>query len=166
MEKHMQEASATGRKTEVLYSIGEAADLLGVSVPTLRLYEREGLIIPIRKSSKHRLFKEHDIERIRCLRETINGKKVSIGGIKRLLSLLPCWKIKNCSIEAREVCPAFLEGEAPCWTLPGKARNCETAHCRECLVYAELSDCSKLKQTIFSLMTTPDIYASTGSRSA
>jgi DNA-binding transcriptional MerR regulator len=36
---------------DTLFSIGEAADILGISVPTLRLYEREGLIILIRKKS-------------------------------------------------------------------------------------------------------------------
>ena len=41
-----------------LYTIGEAADLMGVSVPTIRMYEREGLIIPLRKASRHRLFAE------------------------------------------------------------------------------------------------------------
>jgi MerR family transcriptional regulator/heat shock protein HspR len=141
------------RMPETLYSIGEAADILGVSVPTLRLYEREGLIIPLRKSSGHRLFTGRDIERIRCLRETINTKKVSIAGIKRLFSLLPCWKIKNCPIEARVQCPAFLCNEGACWTLRGKARKCAAAECRECPVYAEFSDCSTLKQTIVTLTT-------------
>ena len=32
------------------YSIGEAADLLGISVGTLRLYERRGLILPLPSS--------------------------------------------------------------------------------------------------------------------
>jgi MerR family transcriptional regulator/heat shock protein HspR len=149
------------RMADTLYSIGEAADILGVSVPTLRLYEREGLIIPLRKSSKHRLFTRRDIERICCLRETINGKKVSIAGIKRLLSLLPCWKIKNCPSEARVQCPAFLSNEGACWTLRGKAWECATATCRDCLVYAELSDCSTLKHTIVTLTTSSQTQVST-----
>jgi predicted site-specific integrase-resolvase len=32
---------------EPIYTIGPAAQKLGISVPTLRLYEKEGLIIPM-----------------------------------------------------------------------------------------------------------------------
>lgn len=135
-------------ETSPLYSIGEAADILGVSVPTLRLYEREGLILPRRKSSRHRLYSETDLERIRCLRETINKKKVSIAGIKRLLALIPCWKIKNCPAEVRDACPAFLTGETPCWAVLNKPWQCSNAECRLCPVYSEVADCDKIKKTI------------------
>jgi len=133
------------------YSIGEAADLLGVSIPTLRLYEREGLILPLRKTSRHRLYSRTDLERIRCLRETINLKKVSIAGIKRLLALIPCWKIHNCSAGEREACPAFLDTETPCWSVPQKPGACGTADCRSCPVYFEVADCSTIKRTIVNL---------------
>lgn len=97
--------------TSTLYTIGEAADILGVSIPTIRMYEREGLIIPHRKHSKHRRFSQNDVERIRCIRTMINHDKVSIAGIRRLLSLIPCWKILNCSPDERESCAAFHQHE-------------------------------------------------------
>lgn len=131
-----------------LYSIGEAADLLGVSIPTLRLYEREGLIIPIRKASRHRLYSRSDLERIKCLRETINQKKVGIAGLRRLLSLIPCWKIHNCTQEDRERCPAFQDDNTPCWTVQPKPAACGSADCRTCPVYSQAADCSSLKRTI------------------
>ncbi len=143
------------KENGTLYRIGEAADMLGVSVPTLRLYEREGLILPIRKSSRHRLYTESDLERIRCLRETINGKRVSIAGIKRLLSLIPCWKIRHCPEEERNACPGFTNDDSACWTVPGKAWECRTDNCRQCPVYTQLSDCSTLKQTIVRFTETP-----------
>jgi MerR family transcriptional regulator/heat shock protein HspR len=132
----------------ILYSIGEAADLLGVSVPTLRMYEREGLILPLRKASRHRLFSEADLERIRCLRETINEKKVSIAGIKRLLALIPCWKIKNCPPHERNACPALLNDETPCWTVATKSCKCSSTECRLCPVYMDVASCDELKKTI------------------
>lgn len=142
---------------DTVYSIGEAADLLGVSVPTLRLYEREGLILPLRKKSGHRQFKNQDLERIRCLRETINGKKVSIAGIKRLLSLIPCWKIRHCPDEVRDCCSAFTNGESACWTVPEREGECRTANCRECPVYTRLSDCDSLKGTIARYTSSPEL---------
>ncbi len=142
--------------TDVHYSIGEAADLLGVSVPTLRLYEREGLVLPIRKSSRHRRYSASDLNRIRCLRETINQKKVSIAGIKRLFALIPCWRIHNCSIQEREACPAFLDGGTPCWSVLSKPGSCGTADCRLCPVYNQVADCNTLKRTIINLTTVSD----------
>ena len=110
----MRDPDDSHRQKETMYRIGEAADLFGVSVSTHRLYEREGLVLPIRKSSKHRLYTESELGRIRCIRETINNKRVSVAGIKRLLSLLPCWKIRNCPEEDRNQCPGFTNDEAPC----------------------------------------------------
>jgi len=98
-----------------LYTIGEAADLIGVSVPTIRMYEREGLIIPLRKASRHRLFAEGDLERIRSIRRTISTEKVSIAGMRRLMSLVPCWKMNGCSAEQKATCPRFADEGSPCW---------------------------------------------------
>ncbi len=131
-----------------LYTIGEAADILGISIPTIRLYEREGLIIPNRKRSKHRRFSQADIERIRCIRAMINEQKVSIAGIRHMLSLIPCWAIKNCPPEERTRCGAFQQHELPCWLASGKSWECRSAECRECVVYATIANCDTLKKTI------------------
>lgn len=131
-----------------LYTIGEAADILGISIPTIRMYEREGLIIPFRKRSKHRRFLHTDIERIRCLRTMINEEKVSIAGIRRLLALIPCWSIKNCPEEVRTNCPAFQQHDKPCWMASEKSWDIRSNECRECSVYTEIASCKTLKNTI------------------
>ena len=138
---------------ERLYTIGEAATLLGIAVPTLRLYEREGLIIPIRKSSRHRLYTSTDIERIKCIRRTINTKKISIAGIRQLLSLIPCWRIKNCTEADRSTCEAFTRNLGPCWTIPSKGEACKSSLCRDCMVYRELSECDRIKSIITKYTT-------------
>lgn len=139
--------------SQTLYTIGEAADVLGISIPTIRMYEREGLIIPVRKHSKHRRFSQKDIDRIRCLREMINHEKVSIAGIRRLLSMIPCWKIKNCPESERAKCDAFREHDKPCWMVSGKSWDCRSSQCRECEVYDRIADCTTLKQTIAEFTT-------------
>lgn len=140
---------------ERCYSIGEAADILGLSVPTLRLYEREGLILPIRKESKHRLYTEADIRRIRCLRETINHKKISIAGVRTLLSMIPCWKIKPCPEDVRPKCPAYEASDRPCWMVENKPLKCSRADCRACPVYIQASDCDTVKHIIAQHTTSP-----------
>jgi MerR family transcriptional regulator/heat shock protein HspR len=136
-----------------LYTIGSAADLLGISIPTLRMYEREGLIIPFRRNTRHRRYSQSDLERIRGLRKMINQEKVSIVGIKRLLALIPCWRIKNCPIEIREKCPAFTKHTDPCWMITKKPWDCKSAECRVCPVYKKIPDCHSLKETITQFTT-------------
>ena len=147
MENAQTEQSAS-KTNGLLYSIGEAADLLKVSIPLLRLYEREGLVLPMRKSSRHRLYSASDLNRIRCIREMINDHKVSIEGIKRLLALIPCWKIKGCPEEARNTCKAFTSQMAPCWLETDRSWDCKSAVCRVCPVYENYANCGSLKQTI------------------
>ena len=140
--------NSSGESSGGYYTIGEAADILEVSIPTIRMYEREGLIIPYRKNSRHRRFSSFDIERIRCMRRMINQEKVSIAGIRRLLALVPCWKIKDCPDEARESCSAYGQVSAACWMASNKAWNCRSADCRQCQVYTTIGDCHTLKATI------------------
>ncbi|KAF0152001.1 MAG: MerR family transcriptional regulator [Ignavibacteria bacterium] len=71
-------------KNEPIYSISTAVLLLHISVHTLRMYEREGLIIPFKRASKQRLYSRADIERLECIRTTINQMKIGINGIKTL----------------------------------------------------------------------------------
>lgn len=133
---------------EPVYTIGAAADLVGLSVQMLRLYEAEGLILPYKKASSHRLYSEADIERIRCIRQMINEEKISIVGIKRLLALIPCWAIKNCLKENRESCKAFTDHTQPCWLQKETSNGCENSDCRLCPVYLKVSNCASLKQIL------------------
>jgi MerR family transcriptional regulator, heat shock protein HspR len=146
---------APGPAHEVLFTVGEAADLLGVSIPTLRMYEREGLIITSRRESRHRRYTQADIDRLHCIRDMIRKEKVSIAGIRRLLALIPCWKIKDCPEEARTACGAFQQHEAPCWMAAGRSWLCKSAECRLCTVYTQVADCSSLKRTIAAHTTAP-----------
>ena len=138
---------------ETLYSIGEAADILGVSVPTLRLYEREGLIIPIRKRSRHRLYAQRDLDRIKCLRKNINEERIGIAGMRHLLALIPCWRIHDCTATDRATCPAFNDDQTPCWMVTERPTACSKADCRNCIVYNQIADCGAIKRMIFQYTT-------------
>jgi MerR family transcriptional regulator/heat shock protein HspR len=136
-----------------LFSIGEAADMLGVSIPTIRMYEREGLFISSRRDSRHRRYTEADLDRLRCIRNMIRKEKVGIAGIRRLLALIPCWSIRNCPEEARMTCGAFKQNDAPCWMASNRSWLCKSAECRTCEVYAHAADCHTLKETIARFTT-------------
>jgi len=136
------------RYYEPLFTIGTTAKLLDISVQTLRLYEKDGLILPFKKSSHHRLYSKADIERIECIRRAISEKKISINGIRTLNSLIPCWDIVNCSEEDRNNCQAYAGHSQPCWSYPHPGTTCEGKLCRECDVYKNFVDCEKIKESI------------------
>jgi len=143
----------TKDQNKPLFTISTAADLLGISLHTLRMYEREGLIIPHKKKSGQCLYSRTDIERIESIRAAINVFKISISGIKRILSLVPCWSLTECSVRDLENCTAFNGHLQPCWTYNHKTNICATHECRECIVYQEYSDCGRVKEQLRVLLT-------------
>ncbi len=140
-------------KNEPVFPIGIVAQRLGISEHTIRMYEKEGLIIPYRKKSGHRLFSEYDMERIECIKRTIEDKKISIAGIRRLLALIPCWEIKNCPPEIRVGCLSYVDYEKPCWLNKERLQGeCATNDCRECPVYNSIKSCDELKELLKKYM--------------
>ena len=78
-----------------VYPIGVVAELLDVHPRTLRIYEQENLVKPERKNGR-RYYSEEDVALIRCIRELIHEDGISLMGVKRLMDLAPCWKVRNC----------------------------------------------------------------------
>jgi MerR family transcriptional regulator/heat shock protein HspR len=135
-----------------VFTISAAAKILNISVHTLRMYEREGLIIPYKKSTNHRLYSHSDIERLRCIRRAINEMKISIAGIKTIQSMIPCWKIKGCTEEKRSHCQAYNSHSRPCWTYNSKSNSCSWNSCKTCEVYRNFTECSTIKECIIKFL--------------
>lgn len=119
--------------TTPLYTIGIAAELLGVHPRTLRLYEEGGLLKPARRNNR-RIYSDHDVAWVRCFRYLIHEKGLNQEGLRRLLGLIRCWDIKQCLPATREACPARHNRKEPCWHLDGL--DCEgDTECYKCQVY-------------------------------
>ena len=131
-----------------IYPIRTAAKLLNISVHTLRMYEKESLIIPFKKSTSHRLYSNSDIERIKCIRSAINESKISISGIKTIYSMMPCWEVINCSKQDRSNCSSYLFHNVPCWAVKGEDTVCATKDCGNCSVYQDYGECGSIKKLI------------------
>lgn len=121
------------KKDMPLYTIGIVAELLGITDQTLRLYEKHGLIKPIRRN-KNRYYSENDLKWLVCIRDLIHIKKISIEGIKKLLEYAPCWEITDCPDEIKKDCTAYIDRTKPCWELNICKRQNNKA-CEECIVY-------------------------------
>jgi DNA-binding transcriptional MerR regulator len=69
-----------------VYGITVAAELAGMSVQALRLYERKGLLEPTRTSGGTRRYSDTDIARLRRISALINDG-INLTGIARVLGL-------------------------------------------------------------------------------
>ena len=69
-----------------LYTIGQLADYLKVSLRTLRFYEQSGLLRPVREGNR-RLYSRRDLDQLRVI-VTLRELEASLGAIKALMTRL------------------------------------------------------------------------------
>ena len=69
-----------------VYGISVAAELSGIAVQSLRLYERHGLLSPTRSDGGTRLYSADDIARLRRISELL-AAGVNLAGIGQILDL-------------------------------------------------------------------------------
>jgi MerR family transcriptional regulator/heat shock protein HspR len=125
-------------KERPVYTIGTAAEILGIHPRTLRLYEDGGLIRPARKNNR-RFYSTSDLQWVSCIRYMIHEKGLNQEGLRRLLALLPCWEINGCPPEDRADCRAWQDRSSPCWDLARRA-DAHGNRCYECEVYLSAVD--------------------------
>ncbi|CQD08615.1 MerR family transcriptional regulator [Mycobacterium lentiflavum] len=69
-----------------VYGISVAAELSGVAVQSLRLYERHGLLTPSRSDGGTRRYSADDLARLRRISALVDAG-VNLAGIARILNL-------------------------------------------------------------------------------
>jgi MerR family transcriptional regulator/heat shock protein HspR len=135
-------------KTDPVYTIGVAAKLLSVSVHLLRVYEMEGLILSERTPTGRRMYSDMEIEKVRCIRLMIREQGMNYEGVRRMLALVPCWRLRHCEHHERDACAAFQNSERPCWATEEKCSN-PLDNCRDCIVYQATVDCNAIKKLLY-----------------
>jgi len=128
-----------------LHKIGQVAQIINVSVPTLRMYEREGLLIPIKSTGGTRYFSDRDVQWIRCIRRMITELGLNIEGIRRLLALIPCWELTGCQRPSAEKCPGLQDVSRPCWMKNNVPCKTSVDACHDCEAYQYSINCENLK---------------------
>lgn len=71
--------------TRPVYVISIAAGLAGCHPRTLRIYEEEGLLDPVRTETNIRLYSDEDLRRVRVIRYLTQVRGVNLAGVKLLL---------------------------------------------------------------------------------
>jgi MerR family transcriptional regulator/heat shock protein HspR len=70
-----------------VYVISIAAGLAGCHPRTLRIYEEEGLLEPVRSETNIRLYSDDDLQRVRVIRYLTQVRGVNLAGVKLLLHM-------------------------------------------------------------------------------
>jgi MerR family transcriptional regulator, heat shock protein HspR len=78
-----------GRKTrgKAGYMISAVAEMYNIHPQTLRLYEREGLLIPSRSEGNTRLYTEEDLVRLEAVLNLTRELGVNLAGIQVILDM-------------------------------------------------------------------------------
>lgn len=136
-------------KEETFYSIGEVAELVGMSARMIREYERMDLIRP-RRVNGNRRFSEFEVQFIGAIRYYLDEIGMSINGLRILFQMAACWELKQCT---QRDCPAWRNASAKCYEIlqakggatggkPCRPEMCQ--HCPICLA-SRTSKSTRLK---------------------
>jgi MerR family transcriptional regulator/heat shock protein HspR len=78
-----------GRKTrgKAGYMISAVAEMYNIHPQTLRLYEREGLLIPSRSHGNTRLYGQEDLEQLDIILKLTRDLGVNLAGVEVILNM-------------------------------------------------------------------------------
>jgi MerR family transcriptional regulator/heat shock protein HspR len=78
-----------GRKTrgKAGYMISAVAEMYNIHPQTLRLYEREGLLVPSRSVGNTRLYGKEDLEQLEVILKLTRDMGVNLAGIEIILNM-------------------------------------------------------------------------------
>jgi MerR family transcriptional regulator/heat shock protein HspR len=75
------------RRKEPIYMIGTVAKMYNIHPQTLRLYEKEGLLVPSRTKGKTRMYSEEDLERLEFILFLTREMGVNLAGVDAILRM-------------------------------------------------------------------------------
>src|SRR6478752_6783132 len=78
---------ATKRKSKGAYMISAVAEMYDIHPQTLRMYEREGLLLPSRSEGNTRLYTDEDLERLEVILKLTRDLGVNLAGVEIILNM-------------------------------------------------------------------------------
>lgn len=73
-------------RTQGVYAISVAAEMVSMQIQNLRVYERRGLVEPDRTPGGTRLYSRDDVDRLHRIRDLL-AEGLNLAGIARVLNL-------------------------------------------------------------------------------
>ena len=131
-----------------LYTIGTIAEVIGEHPETLRVWERNGLVCPIRVSNQRR-YSNNDLKKLKFIKTLIHEKGLNLAGVKQVVDMYPCWYMKNCKGGAKSDASIPVNRTKPCWKIeegfcfkPGDKAEV----CGSCRIYNHCKGCNKVTE--------------------
>lgn len=75
------------KKRAKTYTISAVAEMYEIHPQTLRLYEREGLLLPSRSVGNTRLYEDSDLERLEIILSLTRELGVNLAGVEIILNM-------------------------------------------------------------------------------
>jgi MerR family transcriptional regulator/heat shock protein HspR len=75
------------KRTRAAYMISAVAEQFQIHPQTLRLYEREGLLLPSRSEGNTRLYTDEDLERLEVILKLTRDLGVNLAGVEIILNM-------------------------------------------------------------------------------
>ncbi|GAK50622.1 transcriptional regulator [Candidatus Moduliflexus flocculans] len=79
--------SSAPDRDKPVFMISVVAEMLDIHPQTLRLYEREGLVVPKRTDGNTRLYSQDDIDKLRRVLSLTRELGVNLAGVEVILSM-------------------------------------------------------------------------------
>lgn len=77
--------------------ISVVADMIGVCVQTLRLWEKSGLLSPTRADKgSRRLYSLDDVDRLEMIKRLTSEAGINLQGVKKILEIFDSCKSRHC----------------------------------------------------------------------
>ncbi|MCX7737824.1 MAG: helix-turn-helix transcriptional regulator [Hydrogenothermaceae bacterium] len=75
------------KKKEPVYMIGAVSRMYSIHPQTLRLYEKEGLLVPSRTEGKTRMYSQEDLEKLEFILFLTRELGVNLAGVDAILRM-------------------------------------------------------------------------------
>lgn len=133
---------------EPVYTIGIASKKLGISPHSFRQYENEGLILSHKTETGRRIYSQMELDKVKCIKKMIQEQGLNFEGIRQLMSMVPCWKLRKCGVKVKKRCYFYERRSKPCWSSEEKCSH-PLPDCRDCDVYRKLISCEDIKKFMY-----------------
>jgi len=78
-----------------IYPISVLSELLQVHQRTLRIYDNEGILVPLRSTKNRRLYSNNDLEKAKLILYLTRNLALNLSGVKTVIALLEEFKVSS-----------------------------------------------------------------------
>ncbi len=128
-----------------VYTIGTVARFIGEHPETLRVWEKNDLIKPDRRSYQ-RKYTNNDLKRLKFIKYLLDEKGLNLAGAKHIISMYSCWYNKDCKGGAQKDSRVMINESKLCWKTEDTyclVISDKSEICNSCNIFKICIDCNE-----------------------